>query len=179
MSSIAFDSITQTGSRLWRYAWTGTGPYRVTVRGMLYADAQDAAYVDVGGYSNNQPYEVEVSESDSTTDGEAHPPYAVLQWFGNYWAEAYQVWDGTTLLAEIPEDGRGYYSYTTAALDDLSSTTYDVKQRDSAGNLSTATALTVSMVRLPAPPLVDYTYAPLTNTITVSSATPETAFPEI
>jgi hypothetical protein len=61
---LIFATITKIGTRVWRFTWSGTSPYRVYYKGKLLATTTDTEYTLEADDANNIAY----------------PPRLILQW---------------------------------------------------------------------------------------------------
>jgi hypothetical protein len=182
---VAFTNIEKIGRRRWRWTWNPTDPpYRVVWRGLEIANrltegafeyAGGAVFVE-GAYASleadaDEPPAIEVlGASEGLAASEANPPYAVLQWRGYAWARFYRVEQKTgatwSKVADLPEDGRGYYPFASRALQDAALHEFRIVAYDARGQQSPPVPAAVFTCSHPEPPKYDPAYNASTRTLT-------------
>ena len=159
----------------WKFTWSpGAAPYSVWLEGVeVTTDLLIEEYEYDGADFPDVPPPLEILEAGDIADNETYPPRALVQWYGNPLAVAYEVEqkiDGVfTLVVAATERGDGYYSWTSLPLDDVTTHEFRVKAIDSFGNEGPLISFSVDIVRNP--PAPDVTVAVSAGDIVVS-ATP-------
>jgi hypothetical protein len=179
MSATLSTPIKQTYG-IWRYDWTGTGPFRVfsyeTYQYVLDDTEETTLFVTDG--NDIEPPVIEVFDStqeDSLAEAEEYQPRIVIQWRGYQYADYYTIQKETspgtyTDVDSYVEDGRGYYKYQgSIEASDYAEYSYRVVVTDKAGYTS-STDFTRYIVRHPDPPELTYTYNAGTGLLTVAAA---------
>ena len=171
---------TQIGSKVWRYTWTGTAPYRIYNYSTYayHATKFNGTSIDIPGTSEIEPPAIEVFGADETDDpdGVTNPAQIFLQWRGVAYAKEYQVYNAaaSTVLATVPESGLGYYKFLGQAINEDQSSgsgnqvSYSVRVVDSQGNVSDISAQSFFLDRNPDPPIISIAYNSGTNTFTIT-----------
>lgn len=118
---------------------------------------------------------VDVFDDSADVQSNAWPGRLTLNWFdagddvdyfrceeysGGEWVER----------AQLSEDGRGYYQWTTRFLEDVTEHQFRIVPVGTNGNDGTPQSFTCLMVRQPDTPDVDYSYSDATDKVTVSAA---------
>ena len=168
---------TRTGANSVKYTWSGTAPYDVWQDGIKVLDQTTLTqYIaqTLDGSTNPLPA-IEVLDDTDTTTAQSYrfSPRVTFQWRGQadalvYLIQEYVDAEWTTRAAAV-ETGDGYYQFTTAALDDVTTATWRVRPQDANGYSGDPVTLTHFMVRNPAPPAVSYSYSSGTGNLTVSA----------
>jgi hypothetical protein len=180
---ISYEPSVQIDATAWRIRWTSDLPtpviFRVFVEGVLVSG--DAGLISDDGTGewvlSVPPGEYPFFE---VLDTECLPSIAFsghlhLQWYGlgnqSYRVEKYI--SGTWTLQEtIQDDGRGYYTWRTPWLADVTIHEYRIVPISLAGNSGTELSLVCLMLRAPDAPAVDVTYnGPVLGTIHIASTT--------
>jgi len=171
---ITFTSIEKISEGIWKYSWTATtGPYRVYLNGILQDTVTTNEYVSsIQGYTNPPPLEIlDVNDTDDALNIQ-YPAYLVLQWRRVNGAVSYaieQYVDSAWVLqSRIYDDGSGYYSYTTEALDDVTEHQWRIKAADDYGNESSPLSFTALVVKNPDTPDVTIAYNESTKKVEIS-----------
>lgn len=166
-------SVKKIGTRTWRYYdFAGTGPWEVVRDGQVIRASSLNDSIDVDGDDTEEPPVLEIMDSGGgTAPSQAHPPYVDLQWRGTAGLSLYKVqrYDGADWVdvenGEIPEVGTGYYGWSGTAQEDGTTAQYRVLAYDSEGNASPVVNATMTVIRVPAAPRVEHSYAAGTLTI--------------
>jgi len=176
-----YTAISRTAPRSWKYQWSGTSPFYV------YRDGGNVFGIGTTtqtswifeGQDDKEPPVVEVidsTESTSIIEQLNNPPFAILQWreatgAAYYVVQQYDTSNGAGFWRSwvtVNENGRGYYNYRTAVLDDVTTASWRIAAYDLAGGV---TYITFSMFvcRNPEPPSIDISYNAGTGLLTVSA----------
>lgn len=161
---------------LWLFSWTGTAPFRVfNYERMEYEfTSTDQTEAIIEGSSDIEPPALEVFDSTETQtpDGVLYPNLVTLQWRGYKYAESYTIQldsgAGYVDVWTVLESGRGYYTYTTTALEDGDTASYRVVMEDLSGATSN-TDFDIVIATLPVTPLLTYTYSAGTGNLTIDA----------
>lgn len=116
---------------------------------------------------------------DAEPEPPAYPATALVTWYAVAGAAAYRVQqeipagaDQWVTLATVPDDGRGYFTWESDVLADVTTHRFRVTPLTAGDALGTDAQLAVLMVRHPDPPLVGFAYNGSTpKTVTVSAIT--------
>lgn len=175
--SATITGVTKIGSVAWKFAWTGTAPYTLVLRGKVIAEGlSDTSWTLQEGNSYRPP-PLEVLDANDTdpAPSQVYPPWLALQWRGTSAAQYYRVdrrisgvWTAQPPL--VQETGRGYYRWDTAAQDDDTAQIWRVVAVDRRGYESMVREVNWAVVRHPEPPNLSLSYDSGTNQITVSAA---------
>lgn len=161
-------SVARLPSGAWKFSWVSVGgqTYEVWLNGLLLGSvsatgAASSFEVEDSKYQTSAP-PVEIHNAeDGTAQSKQHPPFIHLQWRGIEGASGYTVQkfvnSAWSTVSDIPEDARGWYSFTTVLLEDGQSTQYRVMAYDGKGSHGDPIATTVDVTRNPSPPKVSYT----------------------
>ncbi len=171
---------TKTAYGIWRYDWTGTGPYRVYSYGLyqFIEEETDDEFIYLSSTGNIEPPAIEVFDSTETDDipqGEQYQSRFIIQWRGYQYADYYTIQKETapstwTDVQTYIEDGRGYYKFqSTIESSDYTEPSYRVILTDKAGATST-TEFSYYVARNPDPPELTYTYNAGTGLLTIAAA---------
>ena len=113
MASLAIDSITRNPSGTWTFAWTDGSLLPVYLRGDYLGDYTDTYTTPE---ASEVPPDIEVG-TDSTTRYLA--PWIEVTWRGAPPSTLYtveqKIGDDWVFVADVVEDGRGFYSYKLQA----------------------------------------------------------------
>ena len=116
----------------------------------------------------------EVLDDAGAGPAPGYPNYALLAWYASAGAASYRVeewvsaaWAGR---ATLEDDGRGYFTWRSRALEDAATHQFRVTPVGANGNDGTPKSFVVLMVRIPTPPSVDYAYDAGTGAVTISAA---------
>lgn len=166
--SITYQKPIQIDEVAWKIRWTSDRPTPVT----FYVYLEGVLVTPDGLVSDDGAGEWTVSVPPGeypqldVLDKECLPPLAfsghfLLQWYGTgnleYRVEKLisAVW---TLQETLPDDGRGYFSWRSPWLADVTVHSYRIVPVSQAGNQGTALSLVCLMVRNPDIPNVSVTY---------------------
>jgi hypothetical protein len=149
--------------------------FRIFVGGVLkksFTSNAQSASTNITVGAGSSPY-IEVLDDDTMIPHPAFPSTFTLAWRQWQGAASYvvQVQNGLswTTLMTIPDNpNTENYSYTTAALDDETSYTFQVIPEDAAGNQGTPLSFPMTEVRAPDVPSVGYTWA--SNVLTIAAS---------
>lgn len=151
---IQFTNIVRNADQSWTFTWTadGTTTYRVVLLGSLLGTTLAGTYTVSGTQWPKIPPPLEVT-TGVLAQTELYPSYVLIQWYHEAGISAYQVqvlvagvWQ---TLQTIPDTGNWLYTYNTRELPDDTAYSYRVIAIDVLGNLSSPTAYSGSMIRVP------------------------------
>lgn len=137
----------QTIPGVWVFTWTPApaAVYEVWRNGLLLATTEEGVgtYTTDDGGPTEAPPVIEVhNTADGKADNEEYPPYALLQWRGIPECSAYKVeyfsGGGWRTVAQIREEGSGWYMYRSVALSDQETASFRVTALDIRGIGGTA-----------------------------------------
>lgn len=166
--------IEKTGSRSWRFTWTGTAPFDVVLGGRVVLENTSETTYEAESATAYEPPPIEVIAAGAgSAQSQLYPPYLVVQWFHLAFAAYYRVFEYVDSAwiqrgRTITDSGDGYYTYTTADLTDCAESKWRVIPYDAYGGAGDPVDITVMIVRVPDPPSVELTYDEATNEILVS-----------
>lgn len=146
----------------WAFTWpAGTSPYSVWLDGIRVASGlttesyqhSDPDYIDT-------PPPLEVLEDGDTAENYLYPPIVRLQWRGDQNAAGYiveqYISDEWVRVAQVIEDRKGYYLWTSEALTDDAVHQFRVYAVSLQGGETTPISFGIEIARNPAPPSVSY-----------------------
>lgn len=163
------------GSGAWRETHSGTGPFRVILKGRELStdDLTSHVYQDVTAYAAGPP-DIEVLDTyaGDTSIGETYPPYAALKWRGRTTASHYKIYrhNGSAYaqVGVVLETGRGYYRWTDSAVNSPTDRLYKVTTIDTEGNESDGQIIPVHVAGVPGRATQSYSYSAGTGNVTVT-----------
>lgn len=150
--------------------------------GRLIGSTTDGRY-EVDVQPGSAPvFTVRESENfDEESEPAGYPATALLTWYAVSGAARYRVQqeippgdDEWSTLATVPDDGRGYFTWESDVLADVTTHRFRVTPLTAGDVPGTDVQLAVLMVRHPDPPLVGFTYngaTPKTVTVAAISST--------
>jgi hypothetical protein len=168
-------SLTPAGTFAWRLAWTGDdadATYRVFRDGRLLATTRLTELLV--GATGGAPPVFEVLDDPEAEPAAGFPATATLAWYASAGAARYRVEQDVggnwTEVDALPDDGSGYFRWTSDALADVTAYDFRVVPVGANGNDGTPLEYAVLMVRVPEPPAVAYSYDAGTGNVTISAA---------
>ena len=182
---------TKIGSTSWRADWSAaaaTGPfvpYNVDTSRVIEDEVGLAEttneFVDIENWTDAyEPPAVEVIDTDTETvnadsQTEKYSSRANLIWRGNpdaaYWVVYQYDTDAAewVVLRSFTETERGYYSYTTDVLADVTTHQFKVIPYDVLDIAGAPVYFQFFMVRNPSPPRISASYSAATGNVTISA----------
>ncbi len=156
MANIQLDSITSLSNGAWRFAWTGTGPYRVVLAGKLIATTSGTTFDWYRSGYPAYPPPIEVTEADDVAESERHPPFVTIQWSGVPGAAGYGIEQLISAqwvrVGSVHDTGKPVYTFQTANLEAGTVCSLRVNAEDVFGNAFASLAFTQTVVCNPPPP---------------------------
>jgi hypothetical protein len=155
--------VVRTESGTWLFTWAvGTSPYTLWLDGVLLESGllvESYEWTDTWEYQDEAP-PLEVLEDGDTAENETYPPRFTLQWRGLQNAALYVVERFISAswveVANLQEDARGYYEYTSLPLDDGATHLFRVTAVSQSGAEGVPITLSSNIERNPAPPAVSF-----------------------
>jgi hypothetical protein len=168
-------NIEKLQSQTWRYAYTGTAPFRIYHLGRLIETTEETEYeYEYSGATAEAPA-LEILDANDTDDPQSvtHPPRMVIQWYGDAGSYAYKIQEysgGEWKTRSVRyENGSGYYKYETGILSDATTHQWRVVATDDLQNDSTPLAFSALLVRTPDSPELVYEYDADSGTLEISA----------
>ncbi len=152
-------TVARNGDGSWTFTWAaGTTPYSIWLDGRLLTSSltTESYTVSDTDYEDEAP-PLEVLNSGDASENQTYPPRAVIQWRGLAGAAEYSVeklsgsW---TELAQVEEDGSGYYRWESDPETDSTTVQYRVTAYSLSGASGTPLTFSIFFVRNPAPPSI-------------------------
>lgn len=164
----------RTGPRTWRVSWSSD---LVTPTFHVY---RNGGLVAVTG-ERSMSFTVDEGESlmlEVRDDGGGPSPYfaerVTVRWEREAGSASYRVEELVSAVwterATVREDGRQYFQFVSRVLEDDTTHSFRVVAVGVNGNESTATQLSVLMVRRPDPPSLGFAYDGGTQRVTITAA---------
>jgi hypothetical protein len=109
---------------------------------------------------------------------EHYPERAILAWYapapGSGSVDHYRVEESVasvwTLREKVRDDGRGYFTFESRVLEDVTTHNFRVIPVDAGGIQGSATSFALFMVRVPDPPDAAFAYSAGTGAVTITAA---------
>jgi len=163
----------RVGAAAWRITWTSDQPsptYRVYRDGVLVTTTVAESITIAVGPAESPV--IEVLDDPAAIPMTTHPRRLSLAWYHTDLAEHYRVEQyidsAWVYRAKLTDDGRWYFRWTSAVLDDVTTHTFRIIAVAVDGNQSTAVSLAALMVRHPDVPDATFTYDPDDGTLLVA-----------
>ena len=158
----------------WQLSWSSnlSDPvYRIFQDGLLVNTTQ--AETQIFSLSPGETLKVEILD-DASEPAQGFPGRFLMTWYGGSDTDHYRIDEyisgAWTQQTTIPESGKGFYSYKTRFLEDITEHRFRVMPVGVNGNDGAALEMKMFMVREPDPPDVTYTYSSVTGRVTIAEA---------
>lgn len=163
----------------WRLRFTSDRtppiPFRIYREGRLVSSFDSdvaSGEIDITASDGEFPF-VEILDQEGALPSLAYPGHITLHWSGVSGSASYRVEEfflaSWKLRQIVSDNGQGAFTWLSRWLEDETQHQFRVIPMDIAGNLGTPLPLSVTMVRHPDTPVVDYVYnGSGTPTVTIS-----------